>query len=358
MANQGSASVSILFGAEQAGFTPAAATVPTASAPRAPALGDFDSDGTGDLVVPNTGADNLTIMIGTGQSWQSGNLLANGGAEGAGADTTSGTSPMPPGWQVSGPLTYVRYGTVGDFPRMIDAPLWEGGVNFFSGGPANAASSATQSVDVSSSAASIDAGLASIRLSARLGGYRGQADRMAAKASFVDGAGAERGSVVLGPVTANDRNNRTVLLARAQTAAVPAGTRAVLVRLDATGAPGTYNDAYADDVKLELMAPEPPPPPPPPPPAVGDSDPPETTIDKAPKHRSHKRKLKISYSSDEVGSTFECKLDRGSFEPCGATFKDKVKAKRHDFQVRAVDAAGNEDPTPAETKFKVLKKKP
>ncbi len=47
--------------------------------------------------------------------------------------------------------------------------------------------------------------------------------------------------------------------------------------------------------------PEPPttPTPQPPPPSAGDTDPPETTIDKAPKRKSAKRKAKFAFSSDE-----------------------------------------------------------
>lgn len=88
-----------------------------------------------------------------------------------------------------------------------------------------------------------------------------------------------------------------------------------------------------------------------------DADPPETTIDKQPKRKTTKRKAKFTFTSDEPGSTFECKLDKGEFEPCGANAKFKVKAKKHTLEVRATDAAGNTDPTPASVKWKVKKPK-
>src|SRR6266511_1648626 len=87
-----------------------------------------------------------------------------------------------------------------------------------------------------------------------------------------------------------------------------------------------------------------------------DIDPPETTITKGPKKKTEKRKAKFEFSSDEPGSTFECKLDKGGFEPCDASEKFKLKRKRHTLEVRAVDPAGNVDPTPAERKWRIKKK--
>ena len=85
-----------------------------------------------------------------------------------------------------------------------------------------------------------------------------------------------------------------------------------------------------------------------------DTDPPETKITKAPANSSTKHKVKYVFSSDEPGSTFECKLDRKPFKPCASPKKFKVDDGRHAFKVRAVDVAGNADSTPARDKFKVL----
>jgi hypothetical protein len=54
---------------------------------------------------------------------------------------------------------------------------------------------------------------------------------------------------------------------------------------------------------------------------------------------------------------FECKLDGGSFQPCTSPKSVKVKKGTHTFQVRAIDDAGNVDPTPATGSWKVKKKK-
>jgi len=86
-----------------------------------------------------------------------------------------------------------------------------------------------------------------------------------------------------------------------------------------------------------------------------DTTPPDTKIVKAPPKKTHKTTVKFKFTSTEAGSTFECKLDKGKFKKCGSpkTYK-KLKPGKHAFQVRAIDKAGNVDPTPAKRKFTVL----
>ena len=96
--------------------------------------------------------------------------------------------------------------------------------------------------------------------------------------------------------------------------------------------------------------------------AAADNDPPETTITKQPSD-SEKTKAKLTFTSSEPGSTFECALkgkgvdkDLKQFKPCDsgkAKYKHLEPGKKK-FQVRATDAAGNVDPTPAKAKWKVL----
>ena len=87
-----------------------------------------------------------------------------------------------------------------------------------------------------------------------------------------------------------------------------------------------------------------------------DTDPPETTIVKAPKKKTGKRKAKFEFASDEPGSSFLCKLDKKDFEPCDPAERFKVKRRKHRLEVAAVDPAGNVDPTPALHKWKVRKR--
>lgn len=87
-----------------------------------------------------------------------------------------------------------------------------------------------------------------------------------------------------------------------------------------------------------------------------DITPPQTKIVKGPKAKTHARKVRFKFTSNEAGSTFKCKLDRKPVKKCKSpkTYK-KLKPGKHVFKVWATDAAGNKDKTPAKRKFKVLR---
>ena len=83
-----------------------------------------------------------------------------------------------------------------------------------------------------------------------------------------------------------------------------------------------------------------------PPPA--DTTPPETTIDSGPTGTVNSSSASFAFSSTEAGSTFECALDGGAFGACTSPKAyTGLSAAEHTFQVRATDAAGNADTTPA-----------
>jgi hypothetical protein len=70
---------------------------------------------------------------------------------------------------------------------------------------------------------------------------------------------------------------------------------------------------------------------------VVDTTPPETILeDGGPP---------FAFTASEVDATFECAIDAGAFEPCASPVTPPVG--RHTFAVRARDAAGNVDATPA-----------
>jgi hypothetical protein len=93
----------------------------------------------------------------------------------------------------------------------------------------------------------------------------------------------------------------------------------------------------------------------PPPP---DTTPPETTIAHSKRRLKSRQRgilVTIRFSSSESNSTFQCKLDAGKFAPCSSPFQKRLSFGHHRFEVRAIDAAGNVDPTPAKTSFAVLR---
>jgi hypothetical protein len=78
-------------------------------------------------------------------------------------------------------------------------------------------------------------------------------------------------------------------------------------------------------------------------------------ITKRAPNKTHKSKVKLKFESSEPDSTFECKANKKQFKPCTSPRKvKKLDEGKHKFKVRAIDAAGNVDPSPAKDKFKVV----
>lgn len=87
-----------------------------------------------------------------------------------------------------------------------------------------------------------------------------------------------------------------------------------------------------------------------------DTTAPNTKIERRAKKRSKHRRATYAFSSSEAGSNFECRSDRKKFKPCSSPKKLKrLKRGKHSFAVRAIDAAGNVDSTPARHRFRVLR---
>lgn len=79
-----------------------------------------------------------------------------------------------------------------------------------------------------------------------------------------------------------------------------------------------------------------------------DTVPPDTTINSAPPQFSNSPTAEFTFSANEQDVTFECQLDSGPWERCLSPKRYVELAERsHTFQVRATDAAGNVEPTPA-----------
>jgi hypothetical protein len=86
---------------------------------------------------------------------------------------------------------------------------------------------------------------------------------------------------------------------------------------------------------------------------VPDVTPPNTTITGKPPARTRSRTAIFRFASSEPGSTFQCKLDGGSFLTCssGRTYR-RLRLGFHTFRVRAVDDAHNVDSSPASYTWK------
>ena len=81
---------------------------------------------------------------------------------------------------------------------------------------------------------------------------------------------------------------------------------------------------------------------------VPDTTAPDTTITDFPPNPSASNSGTFKYTSTEGGNQFECKLDADPWTDCDdgqLTFSGLTEGS-HTFEVRAIDAAGNTDPTP------------
>ena len=117
------------------------------------------------------------------------------------------------------------------------------------------------------------------------------------------------------------------------------------------------NPLRPDRPKKKLV-PDPVPPPPPPvpdpplpvpdPPLVPDLLPPDTSISSGPSGTVATGSASFGFTSSEAGSTFECRLDAGAWGSCTSpkAYSGLANAS-HTFSVRATDASGNADLTPA-----------
>lgn len=78
-----------------------------------------------------------------------------------------------------------------------------------------------------------------------------------------------------------------------------------------------------------------------------DTAPPETLITDGPLPLARDTNARLHFTS-EAGTSFECKLDSGDWNPCSSpTSYTSLPDGEHLFLVHATDQAGNTDPTPA-----------
>ncbi|AVH64412.1 PEP-CTERM sorting domain-containing protein [Nostoc sp. 'Peltigera membranacea cyanobiont' N6] len=203
------------------------------------------------------------------------NLIVNGDAElGQGdpiGNAVGADIPTIPGWTPTGSFSVLKYGATGfsftnplgnvvnvtvpgtDVPGPSDR-----GQNLFFGGADRASSSASQLIDISNLASTIDAGEGTFNLNGWLGGYSTDEDSAALNITFLDRANQSLGIASITSPTAAQRNNTTGLFLQSADGSVPVGTRQINVLLNANYARGRVNDAYADNLSLVITkVPEP-----------------------------------------------------------------------------------------------------
>ncbi len=85
-----------------------------------------------------------------------------------------------------------------------------------------------------------------------------------------------------------------------------------------------------------------------------DTAAPDTALTSPPSGPINDSTPSFEFTSTQVGSTFECKVDGGAFTACnsGDTFGPLADGA-HTFAVRAIDPAGNTDQSPAQSTFTV-----
>jgi hypothetical protein len=85
-----------------------------------------------------------------------------------------------------------------------------------------------------------------------------------------------------------------------------------------------------------------------------DCSPPGTTIEVGPGDPTNDDAPAFRFSSSGGASGFECSVDRAAYESCSSPLTlPGLGEGRHRFSVRALDAAGNRDPSPATAAFTI-----
>ncbi len=94
---------------------------------------------------------------------------------------------------------------------------------------------------------------------------------------------------------------------------------------------------------------------PPPGPPSKDTTPPNTLKVKSPAKKIRVRKAAVRFKSSEGASTFQCRIGKKAYRTCSSPLRLRnLKLGKHVVLVRAIDAAGNTDPSPLRIAFRVL----
>ncbi len=338
--------VTVLVGGAGASFT-SAGNHPVGTRPLSIAAGDFNKDSDPDLVVVNEHANNVSILIGgAGASFTAaGNVLVGATPQSVAVADFNNDSDLD--------LAVANGGS-------HDISVLLGGAGATFGAPANfLAGTLPISVAVGEFNGDSDSDLVvandlSNTVSVLLGGAGGS---FTAPTSFATGVSPV--SVAVGEFNGDSRpdlavanelsHNISVLLGRGggnfsqQTnflaANSPAGIAMGKFDGDSRSDIAVANQG-SNAISILTWAP--------------DTVPPETTIDSGPPAVSNNKTPSFTFSSNEATSTFQCRVDSGSFAACSSPHTTgNLSEGDHTFALRAVDDGPNTDATPASVSFTV-----
>jgi len=87
---------------------------------------------------------------------------------------------------------------------------------------------------------------------------------------------------------------------------------------------------------------------------LADGTPPQTSIESGPTGTTNDSTPTFAFSANEAGASFECRVDTAPFAACTSPrTTETLSDGAHGFDVRAIDQAGNVDPTAASRSFTV-----
>jgi hypothetical protein len=300
VANQDSADVSVLLGVGNGTFG-SAVNYGAHTQPQSVAIGDLNRDGKPDLAVPNYGTSDVSVLLGAG-------------------DGTFGTATN------FGAHTNPESVAIGDLnrdgkPDMAAGNINSGDVSILLGvGDGTFETAVNYAAHESPSSVSI-------------GDINGDGKLDLA----VTNSSSDDVSALLGK---GDGTFGTAVnhVAHTHPSSVAIGD------LNGDGKPDlAVANADSNDISVLLQ----------------DSTPPNTTITGHPHKITNHRSARFTFTSTEAGSSFQCKRDSGSFSSCTSpkTYTGLADGS-HTFRVKAIDPAGNPDPTPAKFTWKIDTKPP
>lgn len=186
------------------------------------------------------------------------NRIVNGNAEGNPGATGNNVDVAVWGNETAG-FTVAPYGTTAGSgipgPYAAGPPASERGGYLFYGGTNSADSAADQNLNVSDCSAEIDAGSLRFDANGYFGGYEDQTDNAVLTLKFLNSTGVVLRTLVIGAVTANDREKETGMNFQGRTGLIPVGTRNVNARLSLDRvSPGSNNNGYADNLQFIINA--------------------------------------------------------------------------------------------------------